>query len=331
MANIIRNVDKIITSSNTEVDLDNITTKVSATGGDIVNTYTDAAGIMWKYHIFEQSGNFVVTKSGSVEFLIIGGGGCGGGHGSGGGGAGGLISSISGYKSGMDSAPVRGITVSPQSYQIFIGGGATGHAKGSDSTAFGLTAVGGGWGAGHYNSGGNTWVASGDGGSGGGGHLIYSGHDGMGGSGTHNQGFDGGDSPWTNVGNHACSGGGGSGEAGGSPANENDSGGKGGDGTLINCTGTDYYWAAGGGGGIHYNTPAGTGGRGGGGGGSGFWSGAGQPAGADGYKAGTAGVSQGAGGKGGENTGSGGGADGISSSAAGGQGGSGIVIIRYLA
>ena len=43
MAKVIKNIDKIITTSGTEVDLDNIIAKVEATGG-IETDYTDADG-----------------------------------------------------------------------------------------------------------------------------------------------------------------------------------------------------------------------------------------------------------------------------------------------
>jgi hypothetical protein len=149
----------------------------------------------YRYHIFTASSDFAVTRDGAVECLIIAGGGSGGaGNGAGGGGgAGGLI--------------LSSLTVSAGTYSVVVGDGgagvlATGSGNtGSDSTFAGLTAKGGGFG--HYN--GND---GGSGGSGGGG-ASGSGATGVGGSaidsftavryeGIGSQGHDGGGAPETN-------------------------------------------------------------------------------------------------------------------------------------
>lgn len=111
---------------------------VVATGG----TETEVNG--WKIHTFTSGGNFVVSASGNIEYLIVAGGGGSGGAGgnaSGGGGAGGLLSGST--------------AVSAQTYAITIGGGGAGGttsgsgASGSNSS-FGAiaTAIGGGGGGG---------------------------------------------------------------------------------------------------------------------------------------------------------------------------------------
>ena len=56
---------------------------VSATGG----TETDSGG--YRYHTFTSSGSLVVSVGGSVEYLVVGGGGSGGTNGFRAGGAGG--------------------------------------------------------------------------------------------------------------------------------------------------------------------------------------------------------------------------------------------------
>jgi hypothetical protein len=51
---------------------------VSATGGNVTNYTLD--GISYRAHIFTNSGTFTVTAGGSVDYLVVGGGGGGGGR-----------------------------------------------------------------------------------------------------------------------------------------------------------------------------------------------------------------------------------------------------------
>jgi len=236
----------------------------------------------------------------SIEYLIVAGGGAGGGgiYNGGGGGAGGLLTGTT--------------AVTSQTYVITIGAGGTGitskGSNGSNSSAFGLTATGGGAGGRHP---GTTAESNGEpGGSGGGGSQAAS----TGGSGIVGQGF-GGAGAW-----YAAGGGGGgagyavaSGRGNIPPYTGGLAGVSGGDGISSSISGSAQFYAGGGGGGQRnaYNVPQGIGGAGGGGNG-----------GTDPGVIGFAGA---------PNTGGGGGGLGgdLTSLGTGGDGGSGIVIIRY--
>lgn len=243
------------------------------------------------YHTFGMSGTFTPSQSLTADVLVIAGGGGGGNFGGGGGGAGGLL--------GFTSQ-----SLTATGYTVTIGAGGTGGAAnsalygtaGSNSQFGALTAcVGGGRGGGRATSSPGT-----TGGSGGG--NAYS----LGSlAGTSGQGYAGGAGTANGGG-----GGGGAGEAGNTDAVE----GSGGDGVSTysswgaaanlgqNISGT--YWFAGGGGGFGDTGIGGTGGDGGGGTGS--------------SSATPSGMA---------NTGGGGGA--TSQTVAAGNGGSGVVIIRY--
>jgi hypothetical protein len=231
-----------------------------------------------------------VTLSQPVEYLIVAGGGSGAGSTSGGGGAGGAIDSTAQLDRGT-------------SYSIVIGAGGafassqTQGNNGTNSTAFGATAIGGGRGAGTSSS---TTFAGSIGGSGGGGGQYTSGapNGGQGYAGTAGQGNRGGNS--FNTDNHG--GGGGAGAVGANGTGSN--GGAGGVGINWKSLGTFY---AGGGGGASAST-AGAGGNGGGGAGS---------------------VSTTPATNGTTNTGGGGGGGWAYAGGGGGAGGSGVVIIRY--
>ena len=128
---------------------------VSASGG------TETTSGNKKIHTFTSPGNFVVSSSGNVSYLLIAGGGGAGFDVGGGGGAGGLH-----YKA---SHPVTTTT-----YPVTIGGGGApgpGQSQrgssGGDSTAFGVTA-GGGAGGGSYQAAGPGNNGRPAGGSGGG-------------------------------------------------------------------------------------------------------------------------------------------------------------------
>jgi hypothetical protein len=301
---------------------------MQATGGTI--TTPTINGIQYKVHTFTNVGTstFTVTDigalGGEVDYLIVGGGGSGGGNLSGGGGGGGVISNV-------------GQTVNVQNYTITVGNGGASVSSsqngvtpnsGQNSSAFGLTAIGGGGGGG-----GSTGFAATSGGSGGGGGGYVAN---PGGAGTPGQGFAGG-TGGTSAQQYRAGGGGGANGVGGTWSNSGGRGGFGGPGIQNNIDGNNYYYGAGGGGGSYTsNTGGGNGGIGGGGGGGTNSASAGA-GGTGGRNPGQAGVASnnGAassvprGGNAGANTGSGGGGAGHQT-ALSGQGGSGIVLIRYL-
>jgi hypothetical protein len=203
---------------------------VSTTGGTITTTATH------KYHTFTGSGTFVCsggTGSLDVEYLVIAGGGTGGkartngaGYEAGGGGAGGYISGSLGLAS--------------NSYSIVVGAGGAHPSNGSNTTALGLTAIGGGGGQGSGTSSGNS------GGSGGGGSYNANG-----GSGTSGQGYAG--AHGTTSGGNRGGGGGGAGEVGNADGDT-----AGGDGLAWE----DGVYRAGGGSGGNRSNDAGVGGGG---------------------------------------------------------------------
>ena len=227
----------------------------------------------------------------TISYLIVAGGGGGGSRYAGGGGAGGLLSGTTGL--------IVGTT-----YSFAVGSGGAGNTNGGDnlsgtsgnnSTAFSLTAIGGGYGNGATSS------SGGSGGSGGGGNSAGL----FGGSGTSGQGNDGATALLIN---YTGAGGGGASSAG--SQNSSSGGGNGGAGTASSITGSSVNYAGGGGGGTYIG--GGVGGTGGTGGAGGGGNGAGSTAGS----AGTA------------NTGGGGGGGGGSSGGSGGyNGGSGVVIL----
>jgi len=230
---------------------------VIATGG----TVTDSGG--YRYHTFNSSGNFVVTQSGVIEYLVVAGGGGGGDRHGGGGGGGGYIASST--------------TVSASTYTITVGGGGVAGnyeggglsplgvgGRGNDSSAFGQTANGGG-GGGTYD--GNPTGTFGSGGGGGGnsrpGIAGTSGQGNSGGSGANpgggggggaggtggnaNNGSGGVGKQWLN-GNFYAGGGGGAWAAAGGPSTPGGNGG-GGDGAWDSATLTAGGANTGGGGG----------------------------------------------------------------------------------
>ena len=195
-------------------------TPTAATGGSTADV--TISGRQFRVHTFTSSGTFAVTTAGTeaeVEFVLVAGGGTGGNkkHG-GGGGAGGYISSVVGEQSGANSSVVSKPSISDSTnYTITIGAGNSNMSNGSNSSAFGSTAIGGGRGA---SDGGG---AATSGGSGGGGGAFESGP----GSGTANQGNSGGSSGPTS-GVYPAGGGGGSQSAG-----ANGSGSSGGNGGAL--------------------------------------------------------------------------------------------------
>jgi hypothetical protein len=273
-----------------------------ATGGDIIRN----DGTYW-YHAFLNTGQFTPGSTLSCDVLQIAGGGGGGGGIGAGGGAGGLLSYTS-----------QSLTAT--NYPVVIGaGGAYGIGStyrgisGSNSQFSTLTASIGGGGGGSRDS---SQQTGGTGGSGGGGTNFAAG-----GSGTSGQGNAGG-TPNSNAPGYPGAGGGGAGAAGGN--GDNNTGGNGGNGSsaysswgAATLTGENvsstYYYAGGGGGavndGLNGGGTAGIGGYGGGG-----------------YAAPSRSFNASPGSAG---TGGGGGGNGNGSGFTGGNGGSGIIIIRY--
>lgn len=235
-----------------------------------------------------------------IDFILVAGGGGGGGcnnsAGGGGGGAGGMI--------------LGTISVVPGTYQVTVGNGGVGGngqysngSKGSNSIFHTYEVEGGGYGA--AEAAGSPYCAvGGNGGSGGGGNRCDA-PTGAGGQGINGQGNNGGAGYSGTI---ESGGGGGKGAVG--QTGSNNKGGNGGVGLASSIrTGSSIFYAGGGGAGAYYSgSTAGTGGQGGGGNGGGR-SVVGSNA--------TA------------NTGGGGGGAG-GFALQGGNGGSGIIVIRYI-
>jgi hypothetical protein len=253
-------------------------------------------------HTFTASGNITFTKTGTIEYLVVAGGGGGGnGNGAGGGGAGGYLTAT-------------GFAVNSGTFTVTVGAGGAGGDqttsqrrngyRGSNSILFGaITAIQGGGGAGIST---DTF----NGGSGGGGSGY--GYTSTGGTGIPGQGNNGGAGrPFSGGTQSGGGGGGGAATAGNSATTADGTGAAGGAGLISSISGANVTYAGGGGGGV-----GGAGGSGGGGNGAAGFTSTGNP--------GTV------------NRGGGGGAGGQNDSAPtgqtfmqGGNGGSGIVIIRY--
>ena len=169
-----------------------------------LNTYEIYNGTLWQ----------AITLVYLSSYLIIAGGGGGGvGYGAGGG-AGGVLSGSILLNTG-------------NSYTVVVGGGGNPGVNGSNSSAFNLTAIGGG--------GGNNGQAGGSGGGSGGAGA---------GAGTTGQGYAGGPSAGGTSGQTYGGGGGGAGGLG-SGAIYNTRGGDGGEGIASSITGTSVYYAGG--------------------------------------------------------------------------------------
>ena len=287
----------------------------NATGG---TETTYGSSPTYKVHTFLADGNWVCPGSGTVDYLVVAGGGSGGEWG--GGGAGGMLTGT-------------GFAVTAQTYAITVGDGGAGQAPadlgadGEDSVFASHTAVGGG-GGGRANDGRN-------GGSGGGAGAYNCGGSGYPfmctshGNGTAGQGNNGGEAYDGGGGCGGYQSGGGGGGAGAAGQNGGTSnGGNGGTG-LNNAlrTGSNVMYAAGGGG-AGYSDGCNPGDSATGnnkampnGGASGVGGDGGSPSPYTNVSNGAANATAGD-----TNTGSGGGGDPESS----GAGGSGIVVIRYL-
>ena len=317
---------------------------VEATGGT-VTTSGD-----FKTHVFTADGCFVVSCAGNsagnntVDYFVVAGGAGGGGRSGAGGGAGGFRYSNSFSLPGPLNSPLAnptGLTVSSTTFPVSVGAGGAGGpntgspivgSSGSNSVFSTITSAGGGGGATAGNNGVN-------GGSGGGGGGEVTGSPSTGGTGntppvSPPQGNNGGTGTQGPT-NRAAGGGGGAGAVG--TAGSGSTGGAGAVGSFVDnnffgptsgCSGTTgpvsntRYFAAGGGGGVESAPPLGPlGSNGAGGSGGGGQGGPGPTA-------------RGAGGNATANTGSGGGGASRYNCAgppysAAGNGGKGIVVIRY--
>jgi hypothetical protein len=290
---------------------------VQASGG------TESTCGDFKYHKFTGPGSFVVTDAGvaagsnKLTYLVVAGGGAGGNRRAGGGGGGGLRI-VSCETAAVQTYPVTvgagGTANSPQP----IGGDTPVGGSGANSVFSSTTSAGGGGGGGADQNGAN-------GGSGGGGGSKHPSGTTTGGSGntppvSPAQGNDGGDGFGTNAGGFHGAGAGGGGSNAAAANATAPVGGAGGAGTDVTPNfpaplggSPAGNYAGGGGGGYQSSTSPGSGGSGGAGGGT-----AGSACGGTPPTAATA------------NTG--GGSGGVGSpapSAAYGNGGSGIVIVKY--
>ena len=314
-----RERNRYFTCTRTNTDDNNWVGLYAGMGGDTVSDVV-IGSTTYRVHKFTGTGNFYVDSPlTAVDYIVVGGGGAGGtgNGGGGGGGAGGLLN-------------VTNQSLAVGTYSVVVGEGgkptrrsvneAGGH--GTDSTFNGSTAGGGAGGPGNDTAGINGDAANGGSGSGstgttsGGGDAGSQGTTGAGGAGHSNQG----------------GGGGGAGGAGGAASGS--SGGVGGVGVKVVLGLSDtnstallaavsaghntggYRWLAGGGGGAHEGGAGAVGGS--GGGGTGSASNTGAPTGAT------------------QNTGGGGGGGDYSlanssylNNQYSGEGGTGIVIIRY--
>ena len=284
------------------------------TNGQSVNIVYSGATQGWIPNV-DDDVTLETPQTYTADFLVIAGGG-GGGTGNdfaadrsgAGGGAGGYRNSYSTESSGGGGSSETSLTLTGGTvYTITVGAGGAGGTgavssgtSGSDSSISGsditdITSAGGGFGGRNGTNGGS----GGSGGGGGSGSNPFTG-----GSGTANQGFDGGDN--TTAGD-ASGGGGGAGQVGENAHTDGTGeGGDGGNGLASSITGSSISRAGGGGGGASF---PGTGGTGGGG---------------------NAGADNSNGSNGTTNTGSGGGAAGrnLNANPDAGDGGSGVVILR---
>ena len=255
-----------------------------ATGGSVRNR--DG----FRIHTFREDGVFTIPHDGVVEVLLVGGGGGGGSSegtsdesaAAGGGGAGGFMH-------------VPELVLTGGVYSVSVGMGGEVNACGGDTTAFGLTAYGGGNGGGFARN-----PSPGHGGSGGGATTTWNGRDSLASGGEpvdSEQGTRGG----AVIGFYSAGGGGGAGGAGG----DADAGGTayvmtaGGTGRLCEISGSETWYAGGGGGYRRWDSFA-------------------------------KGPVKAAGGLGGGGTGGEAGMDGLGGGGGGNaRGGSGVVIVRY--
>jgi len=309
------------------------------TGGTSSIGYTDACGNGfttvtpysdgYTVYIFT-SGSGITFDTPSIfpakiDYLVVGGGGAGGagdafGSGGGGAGAGGYLTGSTNISTGTTYT----LSVGAGGTGVTGGNGNNGGASSISGTGISLSAAGGGGGA-------YAFVAGNNGASGGGGGLRNNLAGGTGNtpSTTPTQGYNGGNTLYSNSGGTGRGGGGGGALAPGDNGSGSNyfngsyftlgQGGDGGNGKANNIAGSGLVYYCGGGGAGSYDREAGRGGLGGGG------------AGTDGGNTSTG--FQGFGQDASANTGGGGGGSTTGSGAgaiAGGDGGSGIIVLRHL-
>ena len=323
-----------------------LTTVRSATGGTI--TYDGAYAI----HTFTGDDVFTPNFNGTLEVMVVAGGGGGGMDMGGGGGAGGLIYTTSypvtanqslavivgaggaGAPAGGGSYRTDGAGPQPSSHQFTISA-----TNGADSTFGSLSTRGGGYGASSYYGYLPNYGYGGTGGSGGGcSAYTHGGERYVDNNNIPGQGYPGGNSgnPASGGDDHYSGGGGGAGGRGTSGPNHvapSGTAAHGGNGIIIPSL-SPYWYAGGGGGSCYSGSKGGDGGKGGGGGaaagGNGNTVGYGDTNGRNAAGNGALGNNA-PGGNGGANTGGGGGGGShYNWNNKGGEGGSGIVIVRYL-
>ena len=294
-----------------------------ATGGTITTSGN------FKIHSFTGDGCFVVSKAGNaggggdkVSYVVVAGGGGSAGDRGGGGGAGGYREGKAGTHDSYTASPLNapdGVPISVGTFPVTVGGGGTSDntppynpagGNGSNSIFSTITSTGGGGGGRN-----NCSTAGNSGGSGGGGGSVSPHTARPGGAGntppvSPPQGNNGGNSQNTSPG---YSGGGGGGATAVGANGSGSTAGAGGAGATSCITGSPVARAGGGGAGSDVNSGRASGGTGGGG------SGGGGPTG--GQTSATSGTANTGGGAGGSS----GGGDGVQA----GQGGKGVVIIRY--
>jgi hypothetical protein len=257
----------------------------------------------------EATNSVTVTSFINMDYMVLAGGGGGSAVYGAGGGAGGLRSTVTATgRNGTLEQPL--LIAKNTNYAVTVGSGGAGGANlgrdngsnGGNSIFFSVTSLGGG-GAGCSQD--LESEKSGLSGGCGGGAT----NDGIAGSGTINQGYNGGSG--TNNTRYGSGGGGGTGSAGVNGTTT--TGGNGGNGTSINITGTTIVYGGGGGGATFQGGTGGNGGSGGGG------------------NAGAGGTNQN-GSSGTVNLGGGGGGASYqdSTNTIGGSGSSGVVILRWL-
>jgi hypothetical protein len=221
---------------------------VRAAGGTVYDV--DVEGTTYRVHVFTSTGNstFTVTRPGTVEYLVVGGGGAGGRgffHGSGGG--------AGGFRTGI-------MTIPSGSYGVTVGTGGSGAVPANGGSSEFHTIISAGGGAGTGASGGSGGGNSYGGANAGSGNTPPT---------SPPQGNDGGrgavSAPFDP--HYGSGGGGGAGSIGGQGTST--TGGNGGAGLSSSISGITVTYAGGGGGSTFNGGTPGTGAAGGGNGSSG--------------------------------------------------------------
>jgi len=275
------------------------TCQFSTTQSGSAVTFTNSSGSGTHTAVTQRAFNSYAGAPDAVEYLVVAGGASGGGIYGGGGGAGGLLTAT-----GFSVASGTALTVTVGAGGAGVSGNAGGNA-GSSSVFSSISTTGGGGGG--REVGGYSGSAGGSGGG-----ASYTG---TGGAGTAGQGNNG--SVGASGGAFSSGGGGGAGSAGTTVVSTN-VGCNGGTGLCSTITGARVFYAGGGGGSVGENVAASSPGLGGGGGG-----------GLGGFFRSTSDNGPGTAGTANTGGGGGGGASSPTGQVISGNGGSGIVIVRY--